>query len=180
VADGSRPRRLRLWVGVWPPPDVVDALRRVERPARDGVRWTTEDQWHVTLRFLGDVAHEEVPELVRALERVALRHAPTRVELGPGLARLGRGQLVVPATGVDRLAADVVRATGHVGLGPEDRPFHGHLTLARARRRAVIPEDLAGPELRAGWTAAAVHLVQSHLEPTGSRYVSLGEFRFPG
>ncbi|NIR41602.1 MAG: RNA 2',3'-cyclic phosphodiesterase, partial [Actinobacteria bacterium] len=43
----------RLFVAVWPPPSVVDLLARLPRREEPGVRWTTEAQWHVTLRFLG-------------------------------------------------------------------------------------------------------------------------------
>jgi len=173
----ERPQSMRLWIGVWPPEDVVEALRRLDRPARAGVRWTTQDQWHVTLRFLGQVAHEDVPALAHALQQVARRHRPVEVELGPRLERLNRHTLVVPVTGLEALAADVVAATAHLGAPPDDRPFHGHLTLARARRRAAVPTDLADRELRGGWRAGAMHLVHSHLEASGSRYVNLGEFR---
>ena len=46
---------MRLFVAAWPPADVVEALRGLDRPVVTGMRWTTADQWHVTLRFLGDV-----------------------------------------------------------------------------------------------------------------------------
>ena len=44
---------MRLFVAVWPPPEVLDLVAEMDRPALAGVRWTTRDQWHVTLRFLG-------------------------------------------------------------------------------------------------------------------------------
>ena len=30
----------RLFVAVWPPDDVLDAVAALERPAQDGLRWT--------------------------------------------------------------------------------------------------------------------------------------------
>ncbi|MDQ1444823.1 MAG: hypothetical protein QOI20_1287, partial [Acidimicrobiaceae bacterium] len=43
----------RLFVAVWPRPEVVDALARLPRPDVPGLRWTGPDHWHVTLVFLG-------------------------------------------------------------------------------------------------------------------------------
>jgi len=72
---------VRLFIAVWPPPEVVDVLRTLERPTIPGLRWTTPDQWHVTLRFIGDADPPDVGPL------------PTidaEVTLGPATARLGR------------------------------------------------------------------------------------------
>ena len=58
---------MRLFVAVWPPVDVVERLSELPRPAVDGVRWTTPDQWHVTIRFLGEVAdHTSVSGRLRS------------------------------------------------------------------------------------------------------------------
>ena len=45
---------MRLFLAVWPSPEVVDVLRALPRPDTPGVRWSTEDQWHVTVEFLGE------------------------------------------------------------------------------------------------------------------------------
>jgi 2'-5' RNA ligase len=54
---------VRLFVAVWPPNDVVDVLADLPRPDVAGVRWTTQGQWHVTLRFLGQVAADDVDQV---------------------------------------------------------------------------------------------------------------------
>ena len=43
----------RLFIAVWPPPDVVEQVAALPRPPVAGLRWTEPEQWHVTLRFLG-------------------------------------------------------------------------------------------------------------------------------
>ena len=45
----------RLFVAVWPPDEVLDLIAALPRPEVEGLRWTTRDQWHVTLRFFGSV-----------------------------------------------------------------------------------------------------------------------------
>lgn len=157
----------RLFVAAWPPADVLDELEDIERPPRNGVRWTTSDQWHVTLRFLGEVSP---PVAMAALEHLST--AAAHAEVGPALARFGRGYLALPVRGLHDLAAAVIDATATVGDPPDDRSFRGHLTLARLRPRANVG-GLAGTPFSAGFPVTEVALVHSELHPDGSRYHTL-------
>ena len=146
-------------MGVWPPSEVVDALRAMPRPETPDVRWSTSEQWHVTLRFLGSV--EDVPAVRAALREVAW--TSVTVELGPATARLRPSVLVVPARGLDELA--------HALPFASEEPFTGHLTVARARgRRARVPSSLTGIPFAASWRATSFALVQSRTRPTGAVY----------
>lgn len=166
----SRAQVMRLFVGVWPSVEVVRQLERIDRPEHPAMRWTTPSQWHVTLRFLGEVDRSEVPLLTDAL-RGALRRCPRRtVTVGPATERLGRRTLVVPVDGVGDLAIAVGSATGSYGDPPEDRPFAGHLTLARGRGGRPVPAHLAGEEVASRWVAEEVVLACSHLDASGARY----------
>ena len=156
---------MRLFVAVWPPDDVAAALHALPRPVTDGVRWSTPDQWHVTLRFLGDVG--DVDAVVAALSTV--RHAPVDVAMGPATARLGRSVLMVPVTGLDSLAAALP-------FPPEGTPFTGHLTVARARGRGEIPRALEGIPFEARWRAMSFALVRSQTKPTGAVYDDVTTF----
>jgi RNA 2',3'-cyclic 3'-phosphodiesterase len=163
---------VRLFVAVVPPPDVLAAVARLPRPDVPGVRWSTRDQWHVTLRFLGEV--DDPDAVVAALESADL--APAAATLGPGVAVLGRSVLVIPVAGLDDLAASVVAATSALGRPPEDRAFRGHLTLARARRGASVrgpARRLADDEVAATFPVGEVRLVRSRLGPDGARYDDL-------
>jgi 2'-5' RNA ligase len=154
---------------------VLRSLAALPRPAAEGVRWTTSEQWHVTLVFLGEVEDGAGPELATALAD-ALADAPAdgQVALGPATVRLGPGLLVLPATGLAPLAARLAP------LGPaQDRPFRGHLTLARAGRGRRVPAGWAGAPFRARFPVGPVALVRSHLGPGGARYQTLAAVR-PG
>lgn len=154
----------RLFVAAWPPAEVVEELEDIERPPRDGVRWTTPDQWHVTLRFLGEVSP---PVAMAALEELTASEATA--DVGPALGRFGRGYLALPVRGLHDLAAAVVSATSTVGDPPDNRSFRGHLTLARLRPRANVG-GLAGVPFSARFRVTEVALVHSELHPDGSRY----------
>jgi 2'-5' RNA ligase len=149
-----------MFVAVRPPPEVLDVVAQVPRPERHAIRWTRPDQWHVTLRFLGEVDTSEpvVDALAAGLEGAP----PVEATLGPTTARLGRAVLVVPVTGLDDLAAQVLVATRAVVAVPDDEHgFTGHLTLARCPRG--VPRWAIGTPVGARWTAGQVELVRSTL-----------------
>jgi 2'-5' RNA ligase len=155
-----------LFVAVVPPDEVLDRLGARPRPEVEGLRWTTRDQWHVTLRFLGQV--DDVDEVTSVLRSAAF--APREARFGP-VARFGRRVLHVPVAGLDDLGAAVVARTAALGEPPDDRPFRGHITLARARsRRGVDLRKLTGEPIVASWPVAEIVLVESHLHPEGARY----------
>jgi 2'-5' RNA ligase len=153
---------VRLFLAVWPPPAVVEAIGSLPRPPLVGARWTREEQWHVTLRFLGEVAEPEVAE--QALSRLPPMGAPVVAEAGPAVACLGRRVLCIPVAGLEALAAAVTAPTARVGRPPERRPFSGHLTLARSPRGGWRTGDVAGVEglpFRASWRVEELTLAAS-------------------
>lgn len=163
----------RLFVAVWPPEEALEALTALARPDVPGLRWTGRDQWHVTLRFLGRV--DEVEPVAAALAAIEGGSRADAV-LGPAVGRFGQRVLHVPVDGLEAVAAAASRATEGLGR-PEDRPFNGHLTLARARRGGGVDlRPLTGSPLAARWRAEAVCLVESRLSSTGSRYQVLEQF----
>ena len=108
--------------------------RRSHREPRPDVRYTTRDQWHVTLRFLGNA---DIDEASAALQRV---DAPAvEVSMGPRVERLGRTVAMVPCAGLDGVAAAVWEATAGMDHPLEARPFLGHLTIARMKNARRCP-----------------------------------------
>lgn len=167
---------MRLFVAVWPPEEVLDRLAALARPEVEGLRWTRRDQWHVTLRFLGQVS--DAGPVVEALAGAALPAADA--VLGPALDRFGQRILHVPVAGLDGLAAGVVSATASLGQPPDDRSFHGHITLARVADRARVDlRPLTARAVEAEWRVDAVCLVESRLSPKGARYEVVERFRLP-
>lgn len=177
------PRR-RLFVAVWPPGHVVAALEKLDRPDRPGLRWTTPEQWHVTLRFLGSLEDEKEDALrVRLSGTDWGALGPREVTVGPGLVTIGRTVLGIPVSGLDDLAAaaEAAAATDAPPGRAQRRAFMGHLTLARAKTPAAL-RGLSGHPFHASWPASAVTLVNSDLRRDGARYevVQTWGLRSPG
>ena len=175
---GSHTGTVRLFIAVWPAPEVIDGLAQLPRPELPTVRWTVPDQWHVTLRFLGEQPEESVELLGRAIEAaVSGLSSPVEAVVGPSTIRLGPEVLCLPVAGLDELAGAVARELTVAGVVPVVRqpertgePYRGHLTLARARRRSRIPTSLVGVPFEARWAVDQVCLVSSRTAPTGARY----------
>lgn len=159
-------------MAVWPPAEVLDVVAAIPRPEARGVRWTRPDQWHVTLRFLGEVDDVGVAEA--ALAKVAT--SSVTAVMGPVTGVLGRSILMAPVAGLDEVAEAVVASTADVGEPPDPRPFNGHLTLARGKGPGPV-RRLAGEPCAARWQVDEVALVESHRGSTGPRYDDVATVR---
>lgn len=168
---------MRLFAAVDPPDDVVAALSVALPPAREDLRWVPAEQWHLTTAFYGDVPEARVGELTDRLERAAKRSRAMSLQLaGAGTfpRQAARARVLwVGVTGevelLGRLADRCVAAGRRCGLTMEDRPYHPHLTLGRARREPLdLRSTVTALSSFAGrtWTAASLRLVVSTLGAT--------------
>jgi 2'-5' RNA ligase len=70
-----------------PPDHVVEDLAEFLAPrqeAEPGFRWTTPEQWHVTLAFMGRVPERSLDDLVERLGRAAARRTPLDLAVAGG------------------------------------------------------------------------------------------------
>ncbi len=156
----------RLFIAVWPPEEVVDELTALHRKDQSGVRFVRPENWHVTLRFLGDT---ELGEVISALDGIVLGAA--RACLGPAVDVIAQRALVVPVGGLEELADGVIERTNHIG-DPSRKRFIGHLTLARVKSNVQMPRVL-GTLFNAEFDVEEIALVQSRLDPEGARYETI-------
>lgn len=127
----------RLFVGIDPPEAIKDQLIDVMGGVA-GARWQSDEQLHLTLRFIGEVDRHQANDVAAAL---ASLHYP-RFELR--LAGVGtfdrRGQVkalwagVTPHEALGGLNKKVDQAVVRAGVPPEPRAYHPHITLARINR----------------------------------------------
>ena len=167
---------MRLFVAVSLPPTIVQLLESLPRPESQHLRWTTPAQWHITLRFLGEVDEvEAVAAVADAVAGVTDRcdDAGLEARLGPATAWFpGRRVLQVPVAGLDGLAMVVRELTA--GWGPDREPgFAGHVTLARMRGDTVGPASLAGMPVEGRFRLTTVTLFASSPGPGGAAYDAL-------
>ena len=110
-----------------------------------GAKWVPPENYHLTLRFIGEVESWRAQEVDEAL--AAIRARPVELSLrGVGVfEKAGRVQAlwvgVEKTDGLAHLRGKVETALQRVGLEPERRRFAPHVTLARTEKAA--PEKLA-------------------------------------
>ena len=153
------------------------------RGVNDGLRWSSPEQWHITLAFLGSVESAGESVLLRELRRIRLPPAALAID---GLGLFERVGILYAAVEVMPALAELQRATAEAvrasGLALEDRPYRPHVTLARSKGRAGMQTlKRLRPMLEqqrpcARWTATEFLLYESQPSPGGSQYLVRARF----
>lgn len=177
----------RIFVGIELPADTRQALVARLHAVVDGTipgRVVPPTNWHVTLRFLGEVGEVDYDKLLAELSTADLGRPFGVVFDGLGTFPRSKRATVLwvgVSTGENSLnhLADLSwSAIDASGFPPEDRPFHPHLTLSRLRP----PEDLSrliseAPPLRVPARVDAITMFRSHLGPEGASYEILDRIK---
>jgi len=150
------------------------------------IQWSPVANLHLTTKFIGDFPEERLDELTAALGAVAqpgaLRIALRGLDWFPNAdrPRVLVAAMEAPA-GLFALARDTDAACARLGIEPEKKAFHPHLTLARIRTSEPLLElkkaisELPSADFGA-FSAERFHLYQSQLSPGGSIYTKLATF----
>lgn len=153
-----------------------------------GVRWVVQENLHVTLRFLGEVAPEHQDALAEAATRIAESEARVRLALDrlgafptPRRAHVVWAGSEAPCPAFKSLAGALEDALTALGFEREARAPVPHVTLARLR----IPRDVAAALSSVRPPAmtvelASLTLMRSELDPQGPRYTPLERFALGG
>lgn len=183
----NNPQTVRAFIATIPEPAAAQSLIRaaaalIPAPAQRHLRWTTWENLHITLRFLGDLDDHQATQLSAVLtEKLTGYHELTlssdRICWFPS-ARRPRliAALIKPSAELHALAIRAEQAATAIGLTPEKRPFRAHLTLARYKGGILAP-TLPKTDFTA-ITMAVTELIlfRSDLTKEGPRYSPLQRF----
>jgi 2'-5' RNA ligase len=172
----------RLFVAIRPPQPIRDLLIDAMDDSPE-FRWQDEEQLHLTLRFIGEVERPVAEDLADALGRVRAAPFAARINGVGRFEQRNSGALwagVEPKAPLTALAAKVERVCVSVGLEPERRAFHPHITLARwkgRRTREVAnylerKRGLASPP----FDVAEFILFESRLSRHGAHYEEVARY----
>ncbi len=137
----------RLFTGLELPEAVADQLALL-RGGIVGARWIEPENYHITLRFIGDVDGTAARDITETLGDIRRPKALVRFE---GLSWFGGDKpraivaKVKPEPALMDLQAEQERRLRRIGLEPETRKYTPHVTLARLRgvRQAAVADYLA-------------------------------------
>ena len=125
----------RLFTGLEIPPQVAQSLAMM-RGGLPGARWIDPENYHLTLRFIGDIDDGLARDIASLLGGV--QRAPFELRLD-GLSSFGGRKpralvaAAVPVAPLMDLHAEHERLLQRLGLEPEGRKYTPHVTLARLR-----------------------------------------------
>jgi 2'-5' RNA ligase len=177
---------LRLFVGIEFPPELRLRLSLLQSGIA-GAKWVDAGNFHLTLRFIGEIDEGTAADIDEALSRLKAR--PFSLQLA-GAGVFGGDKPRQLWVGVERepalasLQTKIEQALIRVGLPPEPRKFAPHVTLARLRdaKRSEIQQFLAA---HAQFRAAPLRvdrfsLIASYPTKAGSVYEDQADYELTG
>jgi RNA 2',3'-cyclic 3'-phosphodiesterase len=177
---------LRLFVGIEFPPELKLRLSLLQSGV-GGAKWVDPGNFHLTLRFIGEVDEGTAADIDEALLRLksrafSLQLAGTGTFGGDKPRQLWVGVEREPALGT--LQSKIETALMRSGLPPEPRKFAPHVTLARLRdpKRADIQQFLAAnAQFRAEpLRVDRFSLIASYPTKAGSVYEDRADYELQG
>lgn len=133
----------RLFTALEIPRDAALSLSLL-RGGLPGARWIDVENYHLTLRFIGDVEGHVADEIANALDRVRRPAFPLTLS---GVGAFGGKKPhsvwagVLASPDLSSLQAEIERICQRLGLPADPRKFTPHVTLARLKNSS--PEDVA-------------------------------------
>jgi RNA 2',3'-cyclic 3'-phosphodiesterase len=176
----------RLFSAIRVPAPVEDWLSDLEQEM-PGATWIDPDDYHLTVRFFGDVDRHVRADLVAGLEATFLPAFRIQIK---GLAVFGgdRPRALVadiePSAALTELHRAHERIAQSAGLEPEHRKFSPHITLARLN--GTLPETVARfiqsltPASLPSFAAEEVELMSARPGSGGGPYIMEEAFRLSG
>jgi 2'-5' RNA ligase len=192
MSDSSPPKFHRLFVALAAPDAVKSEIEKAQNDLRralpDGsVRWTRPNHFHLTLRFLGNVAVERVEPLSEKLRLTCRDFIPMKVRAERigffperGFPRVIWVSVCEQNQELIRLHHAIQTSTDEFTSEPTENEFAGHITLGRAKKiRRSEAEILTSFATRmrertfGEWIVSRIELLRSELLPDGAQHTVL-------
>ncbi|MCL2648716.1 MAG: RNA 2',3'-cyclic phosphodiesterase [Phycisphaerales bacterium] len=179
---------MRLFIAVAPSAEVVEKLAAIQRTLVDtkaDVRWVKTNDYHVTVKFLGEVEEQLLGQLAQRMTKAAAEVPAFELEVEGlsrfperGPARVIISRVISPDQRMTRLHRLIDSAVGGMGLPMDTRVLVPHLTLGRVNSnhglnrllRLLEKHDL---DFFGSFPVERVVLYQSVQSKCGTKYMAL-------
>jgi len=184
---------MRTFIAIELPEPILAAIAMLSdrlRASHARVTWVKPENMHLTLRFLGEIDDENIRRLNTILSDAYRCMIPFTLSVrGAGAFPNMRRPNVIwvgvesPGQSIEMAHLAAESAARAIGLPPEERAFHPHLTLVRIKDPREAPPIIdcldRENDFNAGdFTVKSVSLFSSRLTPHGPVYQRLQEFIF--
>ena len=178
---------IRAFICIELPDDIKEKLGRLQADLKalgQSVRWTRTDGIHLTLKFLGDIEQEVVPNIVEQISEAAQQISPFEIQVKDVGAFPNFKKPRVFWIGIDEQSGALAHIQtaiesnlASLGFEKEQRRFSPHLTIGRVKTSEglnSISSALEQMKLKVmSFSAKQVVVMQSQLQPTGAVYTPL-------
>lgn len=182
----------RCFIGIRAPNEVQEKLAAIQldikrRGGSDAVKWSSKDELHLTLCFLGELRVEQLSNVQRELDGFSLRYPAMELQVD-GLSGFPNGTqpkvIAANVTGSDSalvtLQSELEKALEPFVTHRENKAFTPHITLGRVRTDSDQARTGMGRALRlvqtgiiGPWLATQFELMRSAVGPTGPTYATI-------
>ena len=188
VMEGVSQGQIRCFVAIEIPETIQDLLISVQDELKTkicGASWVKRGNLHLTLRFLGDVAPDQIGVIKNVIEQVAGNYPPFSMQIGGIGAFPNPTRPRVIWAGVKTSVAEITTIVQEInielscrGRPLDEKLFRPHITLARLKGRIdLTPFVRMFQQYDAiDGTTVAVHrigLIQSQLHASGAVHIPL-------
>ena len=182
---------IRCFIAIEIPEPIQNRLVRIQEMLRKQIQkasWVKPGNIHLTLKFLGDIAPDDLGSIGRALEAATNGHHSFSLQIGgvgafPALARPRVIWVGVKAGSerVSSLAQDINSALNNRGFAVDTKKFNPHLTIGRLKEKVNLSryaneyrqyDRINGAEM----TVNTISLIQSQLHSKGAIYSTLQSY----
>jgi 2'-5' RNA ligase len=182
---------MRTFIAIDLDPEIKKALSLLVNELDTGhrnIKWIKPQGMHLTLKFLGEINTDKVPEIENILRAISKKYDSFSLKFkGTGSFPPGMKNPRVLWIGIEEqeiltaLQAQLEAELEKLGFPRERRKFHAHLTLGRVKSLFNIKETLSLLEKYRDknfgeMKADKISFIQSTLKPTGAEYSILSEF----
>jgi 2'-5' RNA ligase len=185
---------MRTFIAIDLTPEIKTELSNLVRklkPAGTNVKWVAADNYHLTLKFIGETSEEEIEAIKSVLNELVKRHRQFSIAFkGTGSFPQGQSRLRVIWVGVsagDELLAiqtDLDQSLKKKNFSADDRPFSPHLTIGRVRypqkqeKLKAELDELSQKDFGL-MTVKEITFFQSVLRPEGPEYRVISRHYLP-
>jgi 2'-5' RNA ligase len=168
--------------------DLQTQLRSKADVRKSDVKWVAVGNIHLTLKFLGEVEEDKLPEICRITEQTTSSYKPFQLSVETVGHFGGKSATVLwVGTGAGtqellQLQKDLETRLASAGWPAEERPFNSHLTLARIKnpkagfKIAQLAQEYKNFKLGT-LSVNSLGVYKSQLTPDGPIYTLLGDYK---
>jgi len=172
----------RLFAALPVPPEIAGPLSDLQKDL-PGASWRPIENFHITLRFFGELDTPTARELDADLANIDARQMQLEIN---GMGWFGRREpravwaRITPDEQLERLAGACERAARRLGLPPDKARYTPHITLAYCHNTPLEEAmrwcDTHGAYRAGPFWADRFHLYESHMGRGPSRYTEEAEY----